>query len=219
MIAMTMFYLMLIFSAAFPKALMERTEYIPVYAVISLAALSYFVVFIFSLVQKKSLYDLNRELESELKWHKAAFLDGLTGMSNRTAYIERINEIPRTMSEDNDIFAVMTDIDGFKQVNDTFGHHVGDEMLIRAAKLLKTTFSEPSYETYRIGGDEFAVIAVNVPREELCEKLENLTVSDSGISCEFSYGIAKVYPAENNAMENAFIRADAAMYKHKKSKK
>ncbi len=218
MISMIIIYLLLIFSATYPRPLAERHEYISVYAAISVAVIFFYVVFIFSIVEKKSLYDLNNKLSSELHWHKIAFRDALTGMNNRTAYIEKINSIPRIMPEDSNILAVMTDIDGFKKVNDTFGHHVGDILLIKAAEVIKSKFPEPSYEAYRIGGDEFAIIAYDVPVDVLEEKLQSLMFSNSGISCEFSYGIAKVHTDENNAMENAFIRADAAMYKHKNSK-
>ncbi len=76
-----------------------------------------------SLFQKKKLYDLNRQLTDSFHWHKIAYVDGLTGLRNRMAYIERINELARIRSDDNSIFAVMMDIDNFKQINDNFGHH------------------------------------------------------------------------------------------------
>ncbi len=219
MVAMISIYLLLVFSAAYPRPLINRVEYIPIYIAICAVALTYYTVFVSSLMQKRSLYRLNQKLTSELKWHKIAFSDALTGMSNRTAYIERINEIPRTLPIDTRIFAVMIDIDGFKKVNDTFGHHAGDELLIKASNFLQKLFSNSGYEIFRIGGDEFAIIAINIERAELDEKLITLSSERRSISCAFSFGISKVDTAENNAMENAFIRADAEMYRHKNSKK
>lgn len=102
-------------------------------------------------------------------------------------------------------------------MNNTVGIHIGDMTLKRAADFLNDVFSEENYEAFRIGGDEFAVIAISVSAKVLEQKINAVKNTDSGSAsgCSFSLGCATVNPEENNAMENAFIRADRAMYEEK----
>ncbi len=121
--------------------------------------------------------------------------------------------------EDGPILAVMLDVDNFKNINDTFGHHTGDKILKQAAHRIASVFDGEHYETFRIGGDEFAVIAADVTVEDLESRLAQLEVQREGLACSFSYGYARIDLAENNSMENAFMRADSNMYLQKKAKK
>lgn len=205
-------YLHLVFSAAYPAPLAQRPEFLPVYATQSVMVLSFYAVFISILVQKKRLFLLNEELKKQSHWHRMAYEDPLTQLKNRIAYMERINEISRQPVPEGHIYAVMIDIDNFKRINDTFGHHVGDEKLKASAACLSDAFCEPSYELFRIGGDEFAVIATGISEDMLKEKIGSL-------SHDFSAGYSEVDPEENNAMEHAFMRADQAMYDNKAQKK
>lgn len=221
MISTILIYALMVFASAYPKPLVERMEYVPVYVLISLTVISFYVVFIVTLFQKKRLYDLNIQLQNEKKWHKIAYQDTLTGMKNRTAYLEKINELERALDKENTVYAMVIDLDNFKKINDTLGHHVGDITLKKAADFLKNIFCGDDYEIFRIGGDEFAVIALNVPKEILEQKIDFMNSSDnnSEIGCTFSSGYAVVNLEQNNAMENAFIRADRAMYDEKSRKK
>ncbi len=219
MLATCLIYFLMIFAAAYPKPLAQRPEYLPVYALLSLTVLSFYTVFLMMLTHKKKLFDLNIQFELEKKWHKIAYVDVLTGMKNRMAYVERINELERTAKETDVIYAVMMDIDNFKQINDTLGHHIGDFTLEKAAEFLNEIFAEESYEVFRIGGDEFAVVAVGASREELEEKIHYINKPDPEVGCSFSVGFSPVNLTQNNFMENAFIRADRAMYDVKKTKK
>ncbi|MBQ9133788.1 MAG: GGDEF domain-containing protein [Clostridia bacterium] len=210
----------LIFAAAYPKPLIERHEYLIIYAFLSVTILCFYAVFVLML-QKKKLADLNVQLIKEKQWHKIAYNDALTGMKNRMAYIEQINELERTAKKTDLIRAVMIDIDNFKKINDTHGHYVGDLTLQNAAKLLDTVFSEENYATFRIGGDEFAVIANGVSVEALQERIACLKDSEFclDVGCSFSIGYSTVDLEQKNAMENAFIRADSAMYEEKRKGK
>lgn len=220
MLSTLLIYVLLIFAAAYPKPMMERTEYFPVYAMISLTVASFYVVFIMTLWQKKNLYELNVQLQNEQHWHNIAYVDALTEMNNRMAYIERINELERTANSDSAVHALMIDIDKFKQINDTLGHHAGDITLKKAASILKDVFNDSGYELFRIGGDEFAIIAIGVTDDALAEKINRLSRMDShpDFFCTFSIGCSAVNFSENSAVENAFIRADRAMYEHKSAK-
>lgn len=216
-LSVLMIYLLLIFAAAYPVPLIERTEFFPVYGFMCVTILSFYVVFILSVFQKKKLYDMNVQLENEKKWHKIAYKDGLTGTKNRMAYIEEINELERNISADDELYAIMLDINKFKRINDTYGHHAGDELLKNAANVLSDIFPSPAYELYRIGGDEFAIIALKITNEELLKKVNQVknVKFETFDNCTFSLGYSMVQNEQNNAIESAFKRADKAMYKDK----
>ena len=114
--------------------------------------------------------------------------------------------------------ALMLDIDNFKSINDTFGHHIGDTVLKKAAAYLLSVFNDEHYRVFRIGGDEFAVIAVDVSRKTLDEKVQQVCNPKEDLKCSFSCGYSLVDFERKNAMENAFIDADLLMYKQKESK-
>ena len=217
-----MIYALLLFAAGYPQPLIERPEYTPVYAAILLTILSFYVVFIVMLFQKKKLNDLNIQLLQEKKWHDIAFVDPLTRLNNRMAYMEYINQVERMAEEkEQPVYAVMIDVDDFKRINDTLGHYIGDQMLKEAAKQLEDAFKRENYKLFRIGGDEFAVIAIDVTQTELAMVLDGLNCQkQSGEKiCSFSIGSSKVVFSQHNAMEKAFIRADQAMYEAKAQKK
>ncbi len=216
-----MSYILLVFAAAYPKPLIERTEYLPVYLFLSITILSFYALFLLTLIQKKKLSDLNSRLVKEKQWHKIAYSDALTGMKNRMSYIEQINELERTLEKTDVVYAIMIDIDNFKKVNDTLGHHVGDLTLQNVAKLIDTIFSEENYSAFRIGGDEFAIIAKDVSEDILKEKINSIKTAgmNSDMGCPLSVGYSAADYEQDNIMENAFIRADNAMYKDKSSSK
>lgn len=214
-------YILLIFAASYPKPLVERVDYLPVYGFLSITILSFYAVFILSMIQKKKLSDLNMRLINEKKWYKIAYNDGLTGLKNRMAYMEYVNELERTAEKPDAIYIVMIDINNFKKINDTFGHHIGDQTLQNAAKFFETVFSEENYSIFRIGGDEFVIVATGVTPETLEEKIVSVKESEIGedIRYSFSIGYAAVNFEQKNGMEHALIRADRAMYEDKMKNK
>lgn len=221
MISTLLIYFLLIFAAAYPEPLLQRLEYMPVYGCMSVVMLSFYAVFIMQLFQKRRLYDLNMQLQEEMKWHRIAYIDGLTQKQNRMAYMERINELERTWDAANDVHALIVDIDDFKYVNDTFGHHVGDEMLVKVAAFLEQAFCDEGCELFRIGGDEFAILVTAMSADRLAEKLAvvNNVPAEAGLGCTLSCGHAAAVPGQNNSIENAYIAADRAMYEIKNAKK
>jgi len=218
-IATLAIYFLLVFSASFPKPLIERAEYLVSYAALSVTILTVYVVFVLSLMEKKKLSDLNAQLTREKVWHRIAYEDALTGLKNRMAYIEKINELERKKSEKESIHAIMIDIDHFKHINDSLGHHVGDTTLQQTANYLLRVFQKENYMLFRIGGDEFAVIAVNLPDSEIAERCEYIDQTcKQELACTISVGICKVNPSENKSIESAFKTADRRMYEQKASK-
>ena len=217
-ISTLLIYLLLIFAAAYPVPMIQRPEFLIVYAFMSVTILSCYVVFLSFLAQKTALADLNEALIAEKKWHNIAYIDSLTGLKNRAAYVEHSNTIERNDDNGKETYAVMLDIDNFKSINDTFGHHVGDTVLKKAANFLLSVFNDNHYRVFRIGGDEFAVIAVDITKSALDEKIQKICNPDVDLKCSFSCGYSLVDFERKNAMENAFIDADLLMYKHKESK-
>jgi len=89
--------------------------------------------------------------------NRFAYYDQLTNLQNRRAYSERIKQLETDMPAT--CCVVTADINGLKQINDTFGHSAGGELIIGAAECLSQCF-EGVGEVYRLGGDEFCVIAI-----------------------------------------------------------
>ncbi|QNM06341.1 GGDEF domain-containing protein [Qiania dongpingensis] len=223
MICSILIYFALVFFAAYPKPMVERIEYAPTYLVFSAVVLSCYSVFITSAVKTSKIYEQSKQLQKEKKWHRMAYIDALTGCFNRMAYMEKINEIERERMKNMPIGVLVFDLDRFKEINDTMGHNVGDHVLKAMAALLNEIFQEDNYSLYRIGGDEFAVLAVNATEQQLLCRLQLLRCKTDAdkitLPCSLSAGYSFVDPKENNAVEQAFIRADRMMYSDKHSRK
>ena len=135
MISSVLIYFALVFFAIYPEPLVNRVEYGPVYLVFSAVVLSCYVVFITSAIKTSKIYEQSKQLQQEWEWHKIAYVDGLTGCANRTAYIEKLNDLERSSLMDHSICVLVFDIDNFKKVNDTKGHMAGDIILKQAAEI------------------------------------------------------------------------------------
>jgi len=219
-IATFLIYVMLIFITTNPVPLAQRVEYIPNFAIVSVTVLAFYGVFLTSIVQKQKLSELNIQLLEEKKWHTIAYQDGLTKLDNRMSYMERINTIEREMSEKDILHAVIIDVDNFKRINDSLGHHFGDTILQKTADFIRKYFPMESYESFRIGGDEFAIIAKGVSTQDIDTHIKNLfQISKGEIGCSLSIGFAQVVFGQNRALETAFELADRNMYLMKESRK
>ena len=151
--------------------------------------------------------------------HQANF-DSLTGLPNRQNILEMIGAAVDTAKQCNSSCAVaIIDLDGFKTINDTFGHQVGDEMLSAAAKRLQSV-STKNETVARLGGDEFAILLTNLESSEVgverVEKyLKSLTNSfDIGgrdLNVGGSLGIS-FFPEDCDSLETIVQHADWAMY-------
>jgi len=121
--------------------------------------------------------------------------DALTGLLNRRAYEERLPvEIARASRFAWPLTLCLLDLDGFKAVNDTFGHPTGDEVLRRVAALIDE--SRVTDDGFRIGGDEFAILMPKTPREDaalaasrLCRSIGEIEVADGSLGA--SFGLAE----------------------------
>ncbi len=173
-----------------------------------------------------------KKIEKQLQEEKAkaeemAMHDFLTGLPNRAFLHERILKGISMAQRKGTMTAIfLIDMDNFKSINDTFGHLTGDDVLVETAKRLNSAVRK--YDTVsRVGGDEFAVLSVEIEKkgeiEELAARFLNsarmpITIKNSVICPLFSIGIA-VYPENGKTIEELFKKADIALYKSKESGK
>jgi diguanylate cyclase (GGDEF)-like protein len=157
-----------------------------------------------------------------LKEHEAIH-DALTGLPNRVLFAERIEAAIRTAERDDDEMAVMIlDLDGFKEINDTLGHHEGDRLLKALAQRLGDSVRDDDVVA-RLGGDEFGVLVPATRRTQatrVAEKLHAalsapLAFDDLELEVGGSVGIA-LYPEHGANGSDLMKHADVAMYRAKR---
>jgi diguanylate cyclase (GGDEF)-like protein len=148
-----------------------------------------------------------------------ALHDMLTGLPNRTLLADRIQQAIQTVTEQGGCFALMfIDLDGFKPVNDAFGHHMGDQLLREVGLRLREDLR--SQDTLaRIGGDEFVLLVQLMQPDDamgLAERQVGLinrafNVAEHELNISASIGIA-LFPGNGNTPQELLMNADAAMY-------
>ena len=148
-------------------------------------------------------------------WHKLAVTDDLTGIYNRNAYNLYVKESNADAKQELR-WIVLFDVDNFKIINDTKGHLAGDAVLKDVAKLLLEIFSSCQYRVFRIGGDEFLVLAEGIFEDELIERLIFLK---RRLEQEGEINLSKGYSLIKDNPEKAFRYADEMLYADKLSKK
>lgn len=165
------------------------------------------------------VYRENQETQKIIR-HEAEH-DALTGALNRGSF-EKILNIYK--NGEKPFAMILCDVDIFKHVNDTYGHAVGDEILKKVANLLQTTFRSVDY-VCRIGGDEFAVIMVDVNQELSYTIREKITVINNQLYCPtddlpaISLSVGVAFTDRANPGESIFKDADEALYRVKQNGK
>ena len=169
-----------------------------------------------------SLYmSLYRDITDYSKTLKAGMdHDGLTGLYNKGKFLE----MKRTLFRKQATMAVFNmDVNNLKHMNDTYGHETGDRLIRKAADSLKHIQAR-NIMPFRVGGDEFVVVAIHVNREEAErirkkweEGLAELNRRDDGVLCEIACGFA--FGEGEYDPEEIFALADRRMYEDKKAKK
>jgi diguanylate cyclase (GGDEF)-like protein len=148
-----------------------------------------------------------------------ASTDALTGLGNRRALTEDLAAAMSSVETDPELLLAMFDLDGFKQYNDTFGHGAGDALLARLGERLATVVT-PSGSAYRMGGDEFCLLARCTPQAAeglLAAAADALSDEGEGWSIGCSYG-ATWCPSEADTPSDALRNADRRMYSNKASR-
>lgn len=140
-----------------------------------------------------------------------------TGIKNRSAFEK---EMEKYLKDDKNAAIVMLDLNGLKSINDRLGHKAGDEIIIRAAKIIEESFIGIG-NTFRIGGDEFCVICKEVSKKLLDDTLSDLdqllllTNQENNNKIELAYGYSFYTKNKGESIYSTFHQADKAMYIHK----
>ena len=153
-----------------------------------------------------------------------ALHDPLTQLSNRSLFNDRVNHALNKCRRDKNkkIALLFLDLDKFKQVNDTYGHHIGDLLLIKVAKLIQKCIRETDTLS-RLGGDEFAILLEDIVSADFVQRVANKIVKalqtpfmleKIQIKTSISIGIAFNNQADNT-IDSLIICADKAMYQAK----
>ncbi len=170
-----------------------------------------------------SIIDITQRKQDEQRiWQQANF-DSLTGLANRSYFTDSMSHAIDLAERQQERLALLyIDLDRFKQVNDTLGHAVGDQLLKSAAQRLNSCLRKTDLAA-RLAGDEFAVLLPNISAPEAIEPLVSELLlllaqpyefdgNDSIISA--SIGVA-IYPDDGTQVEELLRKADSAMYKAK----
>jgi diguanylate cyclase (GGDEF)-like protein len=171
----------------------------------------------FSLYVLAAIAFLWRERSNRQQLELMALTDSLCGLPNRRALHRDANEVVGT---DTELAVALIDLDGFKSVNDFYGHAVGDRTIKVLAKMLTELCGEAA-TPYRLGGDEFALVAsgplAGTILEGLCRRLlvllgDPLKVEDRSLAVSASIGLARGIGGAESSSSNLLRQADVAMY-------
>lgn len=166
----------------------------------------------------ENLQRLNKQLEQQARY------DGLTGLANRSQIDMRLLAcLQQARLTSAEFGLVLMDLDRFKLINDAWGHHVGDNLLVSVANRLSACL-QPKMTLARIGGDEFILLAPHSTEAELAELCNRMVESirrpfyHSGqiLQISLSAGIS-MYPADGDSPQELKLCADTAMYHVKRN--
>ena len=209
----------------------KGTDYNLVFKIIGIFIVILMIILYFYLKLQKlknKIHKQNLELkEREEHLHILASTDPLTKLYNRR-YFSEISEhiLELAKRERKQLSIIMLDIDYFKNVNDTYGHKVGDEVIISLANIL-LKMSRKSDISCRFGGEEFilllpqtAIFGADIIAEKIRKTVETLELkTDAGdtLNYKISLGVSQVNLLHDNSIEAAIKRADDALYEAKNS--
>lgn len=164
---------------------------------------------------------IDEQKQTELIMRQMAETDPLTGLLNRKTFSESVNALIRKLGSNARHAFMMLDIDGFKLLNDTFGHAAGDEALIEVARKLQALLRGGDL-LGRLGGDEFVVFLENISgRENIEKKARQICAAiykayNTEVSISVSLGIS-IYPEDGSDCHSLYENADMALYAAKEA--
>ena len=171
--------------------------------------------------------DLSERVKYEKELYNQAVHDSLTGLPNRLFFQKQLAKMINLAKKEKNILAVcFLDLDGFKQVNDTLGHDIGDLLLKMVAKRLKNITSRRDFVA-RLGGDEFTIIIYDFQEEKNIIKIAKRIITNIGkpykienniVEITVSIGVS-IYPYNAVTVKELMKQADIAMYNAKNSGK
>ena len=168
-----------------------------------------------------AMQKLNASLKTD------SMTDELTGLYNRRGYdLLSQHYLDLAHRRAKRIFVIYADLDGMKQINDRWGHKGGDELLRRTAEILRDTFRKSDIIA-RIGGDEFAIAALENGHESAAVQVARLRANlirhalrhHYGQPISLSIGVARSNPLGSSSIKDLTTQADASMYAEKRTKR
>ncbi len=183
--------------------------------------------YIYSMKYKKFIQSVNSRLGLEVH-HKTKELqhianhDNLTGLPNRLLFLDRLKQsIKHSRRNHTGVSVLFLDLDRFKEVNDTYGHDIGDQLLQKISKKLSGIIREEDTVS-RLGGDEFTIILndlnenniITLTQKIITAMQERIAIADTNIFITFSIGISN-FPQDGDTPAILLRNADTAMYKAK----
>jgi diguanylate cyclase (GGDEF)-like protein/PAS domain S-box-containing protein len=173
-----------------------------------------------------AILDITDRKRTEEALRNLSLADELTGLYNRRGFFTMAEQQLRIACRmKKRMLLLFADIDDLKWINDNMGHNEGDQALVNVARILKMTFRESDFVA-RIGGDEFAILAIEteeVNAEVLSRRLlENLQVHNAkenrGYNLSISMGMSRYDLDSSCSLDDLLTRADKFMYTHKRKK-
>ena len=173
---------------------------------------------LFHVIWAIEVIELDKQREEALK--KAAYTDLLTGIYNRGYGEICVNNL---LKENNGGTFTLFDVDDFKSINDTYGHDVGDKIIIEIANAIEKASHEEDI-VFRLGGDEFAVYSpgifsreeVKIIYENFVVRVKNIKIKEVDRPITISIGTTFVNKDKKETFSTLYKRADTAMYESKK---
>jgi len=164
--------------------------------------------------------DLLKSQVKEEEAHQIALQDALTGLPNRVSFEQRLDHgLIQAKRHGWGLAVLFIDIDKFKSINDSYGHDLGDKVLLMVANRLQSSVRDEDMVS-RWGGDEFVCLLLEIKQEAEVTSLAEKMINRIAEACEFngtvlsikaSIGIA-MYPADGETADVLFKNADTAMY-------
>ena len=174
---------------------------------------------------------MNMRLKNERDTERARYQfmathDALTGLPNRVLFLDRLNNTMLRSQRSKQGFSLLyIDLDGFKPINDNFGHNAGDEVLVTISRHIEQSLREADVVA-RLGGDEFAIIlegcsdheTINAMTNKIADSISKpITIGEETLSLGASIGTS-IYPQDGTEADKLIQAADNNMYHLKRSK-
>ncbi|MEG0178659.1 MAG: GGDEF domain-containing protein [Oscillospiraceae bacterium] len=233
-----MIYLLIFVSANYPTAIAIRLEYYPTLLLVAATDITMYCV-IYSFISARchseqlthdddflhaQLALKNSQLEVQKLYYKLAHTDAMTQLANRAAYEQNSQDAKANWDKLMPAVCFSCDLNNLKNINDTYGHSQGDEVIYATAQILLDIFPDTP-EVYRMGGDEFLVMGYRVQGEDASARLIRLRSSIALYNREHSQekdkinlaiGLAETKDA-NISFDELLKIADEKMYEDKRS--
>jgi diguanylate cyclase (GGDEF)-like protein len=169
--------------------------------------------------------NITESKQMELKLHEMAITDPLTGLYNHSYVMQELEScLQRCKHYNLDVSVLMLDIDYFKKVNDTYGHNIGDLVLIELSRFLKDEVRDADI-TSRLGGEEFLILLLNTPPTQVSQIAQRLirsiseiyvAIPGANLSVTVSGGLSQI-KQNDHSIEAVLKRVDTALYHSKEN--